>query len=153
MLFVSALRAAVTTWLQTSVRRGLSGGWTQHCDGRTCPQANRCQPDDQAKPGRQTPAPRLELSGQGRVRIPAKPHPQAGQVAGHGAERHSEGDDNNDPLSLAQPVNPAHVLTLTGHSRCRGRVELVGQPLEAAGGVFDLGVGVSHDPYRWLMKG
>jgi hypothetical protein len=48
-----------TAWVRWSLQRGMTRGLPQHSNGGECPQADGCEPDDQAEPPRLTQA-RLE---------------------------------------------------------------------------------------------
>jgi hypothetical protein len=110
--------AAVRAMDGRSLRSGLTRRLAQNSQRYECPEAYDGEPDDQAKPCRLTDALRLErLTRQRRVRIPAGSRSQAGEIAGHDPQREPESNDNYSPLSLAQPVNPAHGPTLAALSR------------------------------------
>jgi hypothetical protein len=101
---------------------GRTRGLAQHSQRGECPKADRGQPDDKAKPSGLPDTRCLERPGQRRVRIPAVPHAQAGEITGHDTERETESNDHHDPLSHVQPVNPAHRPTLAGPSGPRDRI-------------------------------
>ncbi len=116
-----AISVAIAEAEETSVGLGILRRWPQHSEARKGPQADHCQPDDQAQPPRKPGARRHKPRGQRRVSVPAESRPasQADEITTQSPERKSEGYDHNDPLRLAQPLNQAFRPNLPDSPRRR----------------------------------
>jgi len=69
----------------------------------------------------------------------SEPASEADEISAHSCQRKSEGDDHDDPLSLAQPVNQVHMANpardgdLARHDECAPGLAARSVPIQIIG--------------------